>query len=127
MKKKIMFAGEEREFEANLGTSDLYEMLTGNNLFVQLSAYKGINAKDAQGVEALRYAGVVEIYKRLAYVMNVQAEAPDIPTMRGKMNMDDYLTWTFKYTIDDFSKEFTNEIAALWRANTKTHSISKNQ
>lgn len=124
MKKKIFFAGEEREFEANLGTSDLYELLTGQNLFTQFGAYSGVKAT---GPNALKYAGVIELYKKLAYVMHVQATTQDIPTMRGKMNLDDYLVWVFQFTINDFTKEFTDEISKLWKSNTQTHTQAKNQ
>lgn len=121
-----MFAGKEREFEANLGTSDLFEMLTGKNLFVQFSAFNGIDPNTIKGSGALKYAGVLEIYKRLAYVMNVQAESPDIATMRGKMNIDSYLEWIFQFSVDDFTEEFTKEIAALWKSNSASNATPKN-
>lgn len=121
MKKSIKFGGKERQFEANLGTADLYQMLTGKNLFEELSAYKGATPG------APTTTGVIFIYKRLAYVMNVQAETTDIPTMAGKMNNNDYLAWTFQFNNEDFTPEFTKAIAKLWRANTETHSEVKNQ
>lgn len=124
MRKEIKFGGEMVAFEANLGTSDLFEALTGKNLFVAFGAYTGAKAN---GADALRYAGVIDLYKKLAYVMNVQATAPDIPTMRGKMNFDSYLEWTFKYSIEDFTREFTDEIAGLWKATNTSHVESKNQ
>lgn len=124
MKKEIKFGGEMVPFEANLGTSDLFEALTGKNLFVCFGAYSGAKAN---GADALKYAGAIDLYKKLAYVMNVQATAPDIPTMRGKMNFDSYLEWTFKYTFEDFTREFINEISRLWKSTNESHVESKNQ
>lgn len=125
MRRNINFAGSDVPFEANAGTTDLFEVLTGQNLFVVFGAYSGAKVKGT-GADALKYAGIIDLYKKMAFVMHVQATAPDIPTMRGKMTINDYLEWISKYNLDDFTPKFTEEIAALWRANTKTHTETKN-
>lgn len=120
MKKTIKFGGKDREFEANLGTADLYQMLTGDNLFEQLSKYQHAKVNDPSSTR------VIDIYKKLAYVMSTQAETSDIPTLRGKMDLDNYLAWTFQFEPDDFTPAFTKEIAAIWRSSNSTNSTSKN-
>lgn len=125
MKKTIKFGGRELEFEANLGTSKLFQKLTGKNLFGELSALKDIRTDDPEIVA--KAGGVLELYTQLAYVMNVQAEnAKDIKTMMAKMNEEDYLEWSFGFDLAALTIEATKEIASLWQTTQKTTSMPKN-
>lgn len=118
MKRNIKLGEKDLPFEANLGTTMLYQMLTGENMFGQLTKYKG--ASPEKSVE------VIDIYLRMAYVMNVQAEAPDVKTMKSKMNDDDFLEWRCNFEMTDLTPEFINAIANLWASTQKTTAQSKN-
>lgn len=118
MKKNIKLGEKELHFEANLGTTMLYQMLTGENMFSQLTKYKG--AAPEKSIE------VIDIYLRMAYVMNVQAESPDIKTMKSKMNDDSFLEWRFSFEMNDLTPAFIQEISTLWASTQKTTAQAKN-
>ena len=120
MRKTIKIGEKEFEFEANLGTADLYQSFTGENLFEKLASFKGIKT-DAP--EAWR---VLDVYKRMMYVMNVQATHSEIKEMRARMNEDSYLEWTFQFSPSDINLNNVNEIVKLWQSTRETHSTPKN-
>ena len=80
MKKNITIGGKEMAFEANLGTTRLYEILTGQNIMQVMMDFMMSNDKASEAVKMLA------VFQRLAYIMNVQANNEDIKTMKGLMN-----------------------------------------
>lgn len=120
MKKTITIGGRDLEFEANLGTSELYQILTGENLFEVLTSFRGVTKTDN------RVYTLIDVYKRLMYVMNVQATETEVKAMRAKMNDDSYLEWTFGFEQDDITNETVRDIVELWQSTRKTHSTPKN-
>lgn len=123
MKRTIKVDGKELEFEANLGTTELYEMLTGKNLFEELSENKRRpNDPDADK----KPARIMSLYKKLAFVMHIQATEPDIREMKGKMTMDAFITWCFGFGPQAFDNDFINAITDLWSGSNKPNVESKN-
>lgn len=120
MRKTIKVGDKELEFEATLGTSELYQILTGNNLFETLSSFRGLKTTDTAAFR------LVDIYTKLMYVMNVQASEKTPKDMRAKMNIDSYLDWLFQFNNEDITPQVTNEIAALWNSTKRTHAQPKN-
>lgn len=114
MKKNITIGGKEMAFEANLGTTRLYEILTGQNIMQIMINFTKADDKSAEAVKLLG------VFQKLAYVMNVQAENMDIKTMKSLMNEDDYDEWLF--TLDTFTEADLMEIANLWGSTQTTHS-----
>lgn len=114
MKKNITIGGKEMAFEANLGTTRLYEILTGQNIMQIMINFTKADDKSAEAVKLLG------VFQKLAYVMNVQAENTDIKTMKSLMNEDDYDEWLF--TLDTFTEADLMAIANLWGSTQTTHS-----
>lgn len=125
MKKIIEINGKDYEFVANLGTTDLYQKLTGENLLSQLASYRNLKAGSPEILE--KSQGILDIYKKMAFVMHVQATAPDIKTMFNQMNEADYFEWIMQFDVADLSTEFINGIVELWSGTRKTHTQAKNQ
>lgn len=123
MKKTIKIGTKDVEFEANLGTSALYEILTGKNLFEELTENK---ARPNDPDKDKRPARVMELYKKLAFVMHIQAISPDIRAMNAKMNMDEFITWLFEFEIQDFNNDFINAITNLWAGSNNSTVEAKN-
>ena len=124
MKKIIEINGKDYEFVANLGTTDLYQKLTGENLLSQLASYRNIKAGNPDVLA--KSQGILDIYKKLAFVMHVQATAPDIKTMFNQMNEADYFGWIMQFDTSDLTPEFINGIVELWSGTRKTHVQPKN-
>ena len=121
MKRTIKVGENDIELEANLGTADLFEILTGENLFEKLAEYRNIKGTDPKS-----YA-LIAIYKKMMFVMNAQATTKEIPEVRGKMNIDNYLLWTSQFELTDINADVIAEVVKLWNDNRKTHSQPKNQ
>lgn len=120
MRKSITIGNKDFEFEATLGTAELYQIFTGDNMFEVLTSYRGTKGDKTAAFKLL------DVYKKIMYVMNVQATAADVRDMRAKMNMDDYINWLFQFDNDDITSKVTNEIAALWNKSNDKHSQAKN-
>ena len=63
----------------------------------------------------------------MMFVMNAQATTKEIPEVRGKMNIDNYLLWTSQFELTDINADVIAEVVKLWNDNRKTHSQPKNQ
>lgn len=120
MKRTIKVGNKELEFEASLGTADLYEILTGDNLLARFAEYQGVNDNDPRA-----YA-LMSVYKKMMFVMNTQAETDDIPTLRGKMTFDNYLAWANQFELTDVTLDVIAEVVKLWNDNKKSNSTPKN-
>lgn len=120
MRKTIMIGEKALDFEATLGTSELYQIFTGENLFETLASFRGTKATDGAAYR------LVDVYKKMMFVMNVQATENSPKEMRAKMNIDSYLDWLFQFDNGEITKEITSQIAELWSESKKTHSQAKN-
>lgn len=120
MRKTITIGEKALDFEATLGTSELYQIFTGDNLFETLASFRGTKTTDGAAYKLL------DVYKKMMFVMNVQATENSPKEMRAKMNIDSYLDWLFQFSNDDITRDITNQIAELWSASKKTHSQAKN-
>ena len=114
MRKNITIGDKEMAFEANLGTTRLYEILTGQNIMQIMMDFTKSADKTSEAVKLL------DVFQKLAYVMNVQAENTDIKTMKGLMNEDDFDEWLFQ--LDTFTEADLMAIANLWGSTQTTHS-----
>ena len=121
MRKNIKIGEKELPFEANLGTTRLYEKLTGKNILNIMVNFRN-NPDVNSGVQMLN------VFIRLAYVMNVQATTDSIKEMMNKMTEDQELEWEFGFDLSDFNEEVLTELGNLFGATQKTHSeaASKN-
>lgn len=120
MKRTIKVGNKELEFEASLGTADLFEILTGENLFERLAEYRNITEGDPRS-----YA-LIGVYKKMMFVMNVQAETEDVSLLRGKMTFEQYYTWTSQFELTDINMDVIAEVVKLWNDNKKSNSTPKN-
>lgn len=116
MKKNITIGGKEMAFEANLGTTRLYEVLTGQNIMQIMLDFTKSADRQREVVKLL------DVFEKLAYVMHVQATNDDIKTMKAMMNDDDLLEWLS--TLDSFTEAELMEIASLWGQTQQTHSVN---
>lgn len=124
MRRYINVGGKDIAFEANLGSAELYEILTGKNLFDELNANKVKTKEDPE--KDKKSVSVLSVYKKLAFVMCVQAQEPDIKAMKARMNDDEYITWLFNFDVSDFNNDFILDITDLWTGSQRSTSESKN-
>ena len=130
MLKIIEVDGKQLEFEATLGTAELYEIMTGDNIFnIFAGAYAGGADRREQ---VLLLARLNDTYKKLAYIMNITATTRDdepvnrIRAIKAKLTKDDYLAWLMQFKNGSMDADFFKQIAALWNAQQETHSEQKN-
>lgn len=129
MLKIIEIDGKELEFEATLGTAELYEILTGDNIF---NVFAGASVSQDRREQVLLLARLNDAYKKLAYIMNVTAETREpepvnrIRAIKAKLTRDDYLAWLMQFKNGSMDADFFKQIAALWNAQQETHSEQKN-
>ena len=116
MRKNITIGDKEMAFEANLGTTRLYEVLTGQNIMQIMLDFTKSADRQREVVKLL------DVFEKLAYVMHVQATNDDIKTMKAMMNDDDLLEWLS--TLDSFTEAELMEIASLWGQTQQTHSVN---
>lgn len=129
MLKIIEVDGKELEFEATLGTAELYEILTGDNIF---NVFAGATTGGDRREQVILLARLNDTYKKLAYIMNVTATTRDdepvnrIRAIKAKLTKDDYLAWLMQFKNGSMDADFFKAIAALWNAQQETHSELKN-
>ena len=122
MRKEIKIGDKSVALVTNLGTARLYEIFTKTDVFRELIALRAA-AKDDPTTAAL---AINELYKKLGYVMAVQASKDSIEEMKAEMTEDKFLEWLFQFDVPDWNGEVLNEIASLWSSQTETNSSIKN-
>jgi len=115
MRKNIKIGERELPFEANLGTTRLYEKLTGKNILNLMVNFRN-NPDISAGVQML------DVFIKLAYVMNTQATNDSIKEMMNRMTEDQELEWEFQFNLADFNEEVLTELGGLFGSTQKTHS-----
>lgn len=115
MRKNIKIGERELPFEANLGTTRLYETLTGDNILELM-----VNFRKNPDVSAR--VQMLKIFIKLAYVMNVQATTESIKEMMNRMTDDQEFEWEFQFDLADFNEKVLTELGGLFGSTQKTHS-----
>ena len=115
MRKNIKIGERELPFEANLGTTRLYEKLTGKNILNLMVNFRN-NPEISAGVQML------DVFIKLAYVMNTQANCETIKEMMNRMTEDQELEWEFQFDLADFNEKVLTELGGLFGSTQKTHS-----
>lgn len=118
MRKNISIGAKEYAFEANLGTTRLYQTLTGQNILKIMMNFKETPEKNMMAAQ------LYEVFLKLAYVMNVQATSETIKDMMARMTEESFTEWTFQFGLEDFNEKAISEIADLWAGTQKTNSTN---
>lgn len=142
MLKELIIGDKAIKFEANLGTTELFEKFTGQNLLALLSAVPMVKKKNkdgtikyeiAEGENKRRLAlHLNKIYLQLAFIMATQASAEGadaiskIRDIKSKLNEDNYLVWIMQFEQKDLNESFYTKIADIWQSSQETHSSAKN-
>ena len=127
----IMVGNTPTRFEATLGTQALYEEFTGQNLINEYTTLAGLKG-DYSNVTGEQIAHMMEVLKKLAFVMKIQAEATGettidkIRNIRSRLNADEMLAWQMELEPDALGLETLNKIFNLWNASATAKSEPKN-
>lgn len=142
MLKELIIGGKAVRFEANLGTTELFEIYTGHNLLALLSAVPMVKKRGKDGKVKYEVADgenkrlialqLNKIYLQLAFIMATQASAEGsdavekIRDIKSKLNDDNYLVWVCQFEQKDLDEEFYKNIADFWQSSQETYSKAKN-
>lgn len=142
MLKELIIGGKAVRFEANLGTTELFEMYTGQNLLALLASIPMVKKKNKDGTvtydvvagenKRLLAIRLNKIYLQLAFIMATQASAEGadpvskIRDIKSKLDEDNYLVWVCQFDQADLDEKFYKDIADIWQSSQETHSKPKN-
>lgn len=153
MRRTLIIGGKEVELEANLGTASFFQEFTGKNILETSSLITGqvkkMNLKNVdltksdeellkskeiiENVSPLTSVAneMIEVAKRLAYVMHVQTKygktKEDISKIRSELTEDDLLAWSFEFSTTAFTAHTYTQLMSFWRDQTEKTSVPKNQ
>lgn len=126
MYKAIEIGGKRIELTSNAATPRLYQRIFKQDL---LKAFSSINTDDNTEKAVLGDSELetIEMCKRLAYVLNMQATKP-FREAYSTTDEIDYLEWLSQFEEDDFYKsEVLLDIIGVWQKSAHTTIESKNQ
>lgn len=138
MRSTIMLGGDAYTFEATAGTAELFQLFTGKNLMAEVYEIREMselikkNPEEVSFEEYMKMFPVVDIFKRLAYVMNVQAKADksnpieSIRWTKEQLNDDAYFAWLMGMEDQALSMGNLMQISNLWTSQIKSNVEAKN-
>lgn len=118
-------------FEATLGTQALYEEYTGRNLIDEYTIFARLK-DDYSNVTGEDLSHMMDVLKKLAFVMKIQAEAKGDTTMdkirdiRSRLNADELLAWQMELEPGALDINTLNKIFNLWNASAGSNTEAKN-
>lgn len=126
MKTNINIGKNTVEIVCNLGTELLFRRLTGEDFNLKLLEIKNLATSEDQNEKARAGLVMLELAKKLAYVMAKQAECDNIQKLFNLMNDNDFTAWLFNFEASDFTIETYMEILKAWKGTRSTSVNAKN-
>lgn len=126
MKTNINIGKNTVEIVCNLGTELLFRRLTGEDFNLKLLEIKSLATSEDQNEKARAGLVMLELAKKLAYVMAKQAECDNIQKLFNLMNDNDFTAWLFNFEANDFTVETYMEIIKAWKGTRSTSVNAKN-
>lgn len=142
MIKNITVGSQTLTFEANMGTAQLFEIYTGQNIFTLFAGLKMTKKTTPEGKTIYKLAESIDerlvalqlkdVYLKLAFVMAMQASTQGedavtkIRNIKARLNDEEYLAWLCGFEQANLPENFYTQIAELWTANQETKSDAKN-
>lgn len=126
MKTNINIGNNTVEIVCNLGTELLFRRLTGEDFNLKLIEIKNLATSEDQNEKARAGLVMLELAKKLAYVMAKQAECDNIQKLFNLMNDNDFTAWLFNFETSDFTVETYLEIIKAWKGTRSTSVNAKN-
>lgn len=126
MKTNINIGKNTVEIVCNLGTELLFRRLTGEDFNLKLLEIKSLAKSEDQNEKARAGLVMLELAKKLAYVMAKQAECDNIQKLFNLMNDNDFTAWLFNFEANDFTVETYREILKAWKGTRSTSVNAKN-
>jgi len=121
MYKTIELGGKPLELQSNAATPRVYRSIFNRDLF------KDFTAIDTEALGAGSSLETLDLIKRLAFTLNIQATR-EFRSYYGKLSEVDFVEWLSQYEDEEFyDSEKLIDIIAVWQKSAKTSSEAKNQ
>ena len=126
MNTKITIAGTSYDAVCNLGSEQFYRHLTGRDFNLDLTRVERIARSEDVKERQEAASELLEITKKLAFIMIKQAGERDISRLLAGLTEADYIGWLCNFNPGDFTQETYTQIITCWKKTKETSVPAKN-